>query len=96
MLSFYPGSAKRDSTEKATAMEFRLKDDSPIKRDGPGGAEGCVGRIDKDGPLVKIEIDHASVTLQNDGESSIWIDYRAEGDYDKKRALWIKGARGWF
>src|SRR5687767_9984534 len=32
MLSFFPGLAKRDNTEKATAREFRLKDDSPIKR----------------------------------------------------------------
>jgi hypothetical protein len=96
MLSFFPGSAKRDSTEKATAREFRLKDDSPIKRDGPGGAAGCVGRIDKDGPLVEIEIDHALVSLHNDGEFYVGIDYRAKGDYDKKRVLRIKGTRGWF
>ena len=96
MLSFFPGLAKRDNTEKATAREFRLKDQSPIKRDGPGGAEGCVGRINKDGPLVEIEIDHALVSLTDDGEFYVGIDYRAKGDYDKKRVLRIKGTRGWF
>lgn len=94
MIGFYPGSAKRDNTEKATAMEYRLKDGSTIKRNG--SAVGCVGRIDKGGSLVEIEIDHALVALHSDGEFYVGIDYRAKGDYDKKRILRIQGTKGWF
>jgi len=38
-------------------MEFKIKDGSSIKRDG---AAGCVGRIDKGGSSVEIEIVAAS------------------------------------
>ena len=93
MISFYEGSAKRDNTERATAMEFKIKGDSSIKRDGEAG---CVGRIDKGGSTVEIEIDHAVVTLHTDGKFYVGIEYRAKGDYDKKRILRIEGERGWF
>ena len=93
MISFYPGAAKRDHTEKATAMEFKIKADSLIKRDGTAG---CVGRIDKGGSSVEIEIDHAVVTLHDDGKFYVGIDYRARDDYVNKRILRIEGERGWF
>jgi hypothetical protein len=94
VISFYSGQAKRDNTEKATAMEFKIKDDSLIRRSG--NVAGCIGRIDKGGSLVEIEIDHALVALHSDGEFYVGIDYRAKGDYDKKRVLQMKGAKGWF
>ena len=93
MISFYPGAAKRDNTERATAMEFKIKDGLSIRRDG---AAGCVGRIDKGGSSVEIEIDHAVVTLHSDGKFYVGIDYRAKGDYEKKRILRIEGEKGWF
>ena len=96
VISFFPGLAKRDSTEKATAMEFRIKDEISIKRDGLGGAPGCVGRIEKDGPATEIEIDHARVSLHDDGEFHISIDYRPTGNYEKRRTLRIHRKRGWF
>lgn len=94
MITFYPGSAKRDNTGKATAMEYRMKQSSTIKRSG--GAEGCVGRIDKGGSLMEIEIIHAQVALYSDGQFYVSIDYSAKGDYDKERILRTEGTRGWF
>ena len=96
MLSFNSGSPKRDSTGAASSFEYKINQDAPIKRDGPGGMSGCVGRIGKGAPLGEIEIDHAAVSIQKDGEFYIGIDYRDKGDYDKKRILQIKGTRGWF
>ncbi len=30
------------------------------------------------------------------GEFYVGIDYRAKGDYDKKRVLQMQGTKGWF
>lgn len=97
MITFFPGSARRDDSGRATAMEFRIKDQYSIKRDGPGGAPGCVGRLSKSEQPGEIEIDHAIVTLSDDGEFSVGVDYRKKGDYEKKSTLRLKGMRGgWF
>lgn len=96
MLSFNSGSPKRDSTGAASSFEYKINQDAPLKRDGPGGSPGCVGRIDNGTLLGEIEIDHAVVSIKKDGEFYIGIDYRKKGDYDKKRIMQITGTKGWF
>ena len=94
MINFFPGSAKRDTTEKATAMEFKITEADRVRRKGTESP--CVGVIDKGKPPVPIEIDHAQVSLKDDGEFFVSVDYRPVDVYTEKRVLYLQGQRGWF
>ncbi len=79
-----------------TSVEYKLFNPEKAHTGETNDGKGCVGRVDKGGPLVPIEIIYAAVTLNSDGEVYLSVDYQAKDGEYKRRDMSMKGKRGWF